>query len=119
MASRAREVSLSVRELENVVERAVVLARSESIEVRHLPPHLRGDDYARNADQMDYANLEFAQAKKLAIQAFEKRYLTQLITRNTGNISQSSRAAGLDRSNFRRILKKHDIDIDDLGVSEC
>ena len=109
----------NVRELENVVERAVVLARSESIEVRHLPPHLRGDDYARNADQMDYANLEFAQAKKLAIQAFEKRYLTQLITRNTGNISQSSRAAGLDRSNFRRILKKHDIDIDDLGVSEC
>jgi two-component system response regulator HydG len=102
----------NVRELENVVERAVVLARGELVELRHLPPHLRGGSFTKNGDQMDFSHLEFAAAKKLAVQAFEKRYLTKLLTRSEGNISLASREAGLDRSNFRRILKKADIDID-------
>ncbi len=105
----------NVRELENVVERAVVLARGDCIELRHLPPHLRKDEYVKNGDQEEYGHLTFAAAKRLAVQSFEKRYLRQLLTRTGGNISQSSREAGLDRSNFRRILKKHDIDVDGLG----
>ncbi|HIA04194.1 MAG TPA: hypothetical protein EYN66_20240 [Myxococcales bacterium] len=63
---------------------------------------------------MNFSNLEFGTAKRLAVQSFEKRYLTQLLTRTDGNISQASRQAGLDRSNFRRILRKHDIDVEQL-----
>jgi DNA-binding NtrC family response regulator len=106
----------NVRELENVVERAVVLVRGETVEIRHLPDHLRGDNYTRNADEVTFSNLEFTTAKKLAVHAFEKRYLTQLLSRTDGNISQASRQAGLDRSNFRRILRKHDIDVDQLAT---
>ncbi len=105
----------NVRELENVVERAVVLCRADTVTMRQLPHKLREDDYAKNGDQADYAHLSFAAAKRLAVQAFEKRYLTQLLTRTGGNISQSSREAGLDRSNFRRILKKHAIDVEGMS----
>jgi DNA-binding NtrC family response regulator len=102
----------NVRELENVVERAVVLARGDTVEVRHLPPHLQDDRFKKNGDQLDLSHLPFAAAKDLAVQAFEKRYLTQLMARTSGNISAASREAGLDRSNFRRVLKKHDFDVD-------
>ena len=105
----------NVRELENVVERAVVLSRGDTVSLKQLPPHLRQDGFIKNGDQSDYSGLPFAAAKRLAVQAFEKQYLTQLLTRTSGNISRSSREAGLDRSNFRRILKKHALDIDGLG----
>lgn len=105
----------NVRELENVVERAVVLARGDIVEVRHLPPHLQDDRFKKNGDQLDLSHLPFSAAKDLAVQAFEKRYLTQLMARTSGNISAASREAGLDRSNFRRVLKKHDFDVDSFA----
>ena len=105
----------NVRELENVVERAVVMARGDTVELKHLPPHLRQGSYAANGDQTNFAHLPFASAKKLAIQAFEKRYLTQVLTRNEGNISQSARDSGLDRANFRRTVKKHGIDCSEMA----
>ena len=105
----------NVRELENVIERAVVLARGETIHIRDLPPHLSEGNFSTNAAMDDFGNLTFNSAKKLAVQAFERRYIKQVLARTDGNISKASREAGLDRSNFRRILKKHDLDIGDLS----
>jgi DNA-binding NtrC family response regulator len=105
----------NVRELENVVERAVVLARGETLHIRDLPPHLREGTFSTNAAMDDFGNLSFNAAKKLSVQAFERRYLKQVLVRTDGNISKASREAGLDRSNFRRILKKHDLDSGDLS----
>ena len=51
----------------------------------------------------------FADAKKQAMEGFERRYLLDVLQRADGNISQASRLAGLDRSNFRRMLKRHDL----------
>ena len=48
-------------------------------------------------------------ANKKGLLSFEKPYLTTPLQKSGGNISRASRAAGLDRSNFRRILKKHDL----------
>ena len=39
--------------------------------------------------------------------AFERRYLGSLLERTSGNITQAALAAGIDRSNFRRLLKEH------------
>jgi transcriptional regulator of acetoin/glycerol metabolism len=33
-----------------------------------------------------------------------------LLTQTGGNVSQASRLAGMDRSNFRRVMKKYDFD---------
>ena len=104
----------NVRELENVVERAVVLCRSDLIEPRHLPPHLQDERFTKNGDQVEFSHLPFSAAKELAVAAFEKRYLKALLVRTQGNISAASRDAGLDRSNFRRVLKKHDLDVEGL-----
>ncbi len=102
----------NVRELENVMERAVVLAGSASIELADLPAEMRSKQPASGAakDGDSLAAMPYARARVVALRTFERRYLEELLTAHQGNISSAARAAGMDRSNFRRILKKHHLD---------
>jgi DNA-binding NtrC family response regulator len=43
------------------------------------------------------------------MRAFERRYLSSLLERHGNNISSAARAAGVDRSNFRRLLKQYEV----------
>ncbi len=100
----------NVRELENVIERAVVLAASEAIDVADLPSEVR--DNSKGGGEVELfslAHLPYAQAKKLAMRAFERRYLASLLEKSSGNVSMAARAAGVDRSNFRRLLKQYEV----------
>ncbi len=110
----------NVRELENCLERAVVLSSGEQIDVSDLPPEIRNSSRAGGeVEVFSLAHLPYAQAKKLAMRAFERRYLTTLLDKSKGNVSCAARAAGVDRSNFRRLLKQYEVggrtmDRDDL-----
>ncbi len=69
--------------------------------------------------EMDWAGLPqlpYAQAKRLALRAFERRYLTALLQRTNFNVSSAARAAGVDRSNFRRLLKQYEVARGKLAV---
>jgi two-component system response regulator HydG len=94
------------RELENAIERAVVLTQGESIRLSDLPPHLAQPPAApAGSEPYELAHLPFAQAKAIAVGNFERRYLTTLLEKTSGNITAAALAAGMDRSNFRRLLK--------------
>ncbi|MCC6596920.1 MAG: hypothetical protein IT477_10470 [Rhodanobacteraceae bacterium] len=53
--------------------------------------------------------LPYADAKDRALDAFHKAYLLGMIRRAGGNISEAARRAGLDRSNFRRVLRRYGV----------
>ncbi|MDY7230415.1 sigma-54-dependent transcriptional regulator [Hyalangium rubrum] len=100
----------NVRELENVIERAVVLTSNEVLDVEDLPPGFQESPQAGSpVEVFSLAHLPYAQAKRLAMRAFERRYLTALLERNNNNVSSAARAAGVDRSNFRRLLKQYEV----------
>jgi DNA-binding NtrC family response regulator len=100
----------NVRELENVIERAVVLTSNQLIDVDDLPPGFReAPKGAGEVEVFSLAHLPYAQAKRLAMRAFERRYLSALLERSGNNVSSAARAAGVDRSNFRRLLKQYDV----------
>ncbi|HQP34689.1 MAG TPA: sigma 54-interacting transcriptional regulator [Polyangiaceae bacterium] len=99
----------NLRELESVVERAVITARGATI----LPSDVsfeRDDESEAPAERIgwpaDLTELPFAEAKTQAVDLFERAYLAATIDRARGNISEAARQSGLDRSNFRRVLKK-------------
>jgi DNA-binding NtrC family response regulator len=48
--------------------------------------------------------------KKKWSEAFEKEYLTQVLTKHQGNVTAAAREAAVDRSNFLRLLRRHHID---------
>jgi DNA-binding NtrC family response regulator len=107
----------NVRELEHAMERAVVLAQGMEIEARDLPGEIckeasgspdrgvasEGSSYALPAE---LAELSFAEAKRIATAEFEDAYLTEILRRAGGNLSEAARQARVDRSNFKRILRK-------------
>jgi DNA-binding NtrC family response regulator len=100
----------NVRELENVMERAVVLTPNEVLDTEDLPAEMRTTaKSAADVEIYSLAHLPYAEAKRLAIRAFERRYLQAIIEKNDSNISSAAKAAGIDRSNFRRLLKQYEV----------
>jgi transcriptional regulator with GAF, ATPase, and Fis domain len=52
----------------------------------------------------------YAEAKRQVVQQFERDYLIRLMATHRGNVSQAARAAGKDRRELGKLLKKNQID---------
>jgi DNA-binding NtrC family response regulator len=109
----------NIRELENVIQRAIVLATSDEITARDLPVSMRPRAAAR-ARRVPKRETEwdrpFAEAKETVVSNFEREYIESLMARTQGNLAESARLAGMDRANFRRLARRNDIDLDRLRV---
>jgi two-component system response regulator GlrR len=53
--------------------------------------------------------MPLSEAKRLAAAAFERRYLVRIMERAKGSVSEGARLCNLDRTNFRRLLQRHDL----------
>jgi len=104
----------NVRELENVIERAVVLGRGRFIRPADLPENFHQSAPPRRDEGRALADLPYKQAKAVALAEFDRRYLSELLVRADGIVSRAARLAGMDRSNFRRVLKKYDLEAERL-----
>lgn len=88
-------------------EIAEVLARRPGR--RHLAsPHRRDHATIREcaAWPADIPVEPLTAAKRLSAAEFERCYLVNLMQR-AGSVSEAARLAGLDRTNFRRLLNRH------------
>ena len=109
----------NVRELENVIEVAVAFEDGEELTLAHLPAELldggRGSAPAwsntleSNLHELLSPERSFREASALARYAFCRAYLLALLARHR-TISAAARAADMDRPNFKRELRKFDID---------
>jgi DNA-binding NtrC family response regulator len=84
----------NVRELRNAVERALTLGTS-------LRSQEHPDETPRGAS--------FMELRDKTLHEFERDYLTTLLERHHGNVSAAARDAKLSRSQFYRLLARHDI----------
>jgi DNA-binding NtrC family response regulator len=104
----------NVRELENAVLHANALHHGEVIGPESLPATISGRQRApgsASAMSVDDDVLEpLTDAKRRASASFEKRYLIKVMEKSKGSVSEAARLAGLDRTNFRRLLQRHGID---------
>ncbi len=102
----------NVRELENVMERAVIMCAGPLVQLTDLPAHLQA--VQRSSSEVEVTSLvhlPYSEAKQLSIRAFERRYLSTLLEKHGGRIAQAARAANLDRSNLRRLLKQFGVEV--------
>ena len=90
----------NLRELENVIERAVVLTSSSFVEAEHLPIHVQ--DLPSFKPQRG-----FMASKSLAIDQFEKQALVSYLSAAKGNVSHAAELANLPRRTFHRLMAKH------------
>jgi len=108
-ALQSRAFPGNVRELENAIQHAIVFCRGATILPGDLPALSPGDEAPQRHSVthfQTYADLPYKQAKDRAVDEFEQAYFTALLSRDAGNVSEAARQAGLDRSNFRRALRR-------------
>lgn len=104
----------NVRELNNALEHAATLCGSDLIDVAHLPSFVSAQGHSRSRLAKSSAigsssSLPFSTARGQLLDDFEKRYLDDLLTTASGNLSEAARRSGIDRSNLRRMLRRHNI----------
>ena len=60
--------------------------------------------------ESDSLTSSYTVLKKKWSEAFEKEYLTSVLERHHGNVTAAAKEAAVDRSNFLRLLRRHQID---------
>ena len=99
----------NIRELENVVERAVTLSKGKKITIAELPSYL----FPEAAEALSFDQMKFTDAKQIAVEEVEKKYLLHLLKKHNGNITKMAEDAGMTRRNIHRMLNNHNINPND------
>jgi len=115
----------NVRELIHALETALLAAREEkTIFARHLPINLRAEIARESSEKRIRSGVatppslnppisiaNFRDFRREAVDQAEKRYLDDLISVAKGDAKTACEIAGLSRSRFYDLLKKHKISI--------
>jgi two-component system response regulator HydG len=115
----------NVRELEHAIQRAMVLCQGDE-----LTPNLfeMGDNVVslEAGDPSSSTQIQttthrvatdesYQDAKELIMRDFTVQYLTQRLTESGGNITRAAEASGMLRPNFKKLMKKYGVEIDDIA----
>lgn len=99
-ALRAHDFRLNVTELQAVVAHASVVMRGATLLEGDLPFERSSGPRAPIADE------PYPAARAKALAAFEDAYVSDAMSRTSENIAQAAELAGMDRANFRRLLRR-------------
>ena len=94
----------NIRELRNVMERAVALTRHDKITVADLPEKIT--KYHSNQILIDGLDPD----ELVSLEELERRYITHVLEATRGNQTQAARILGLDRKTIYRKLKQNDLE---------
>jgi two-component system response regulator AtoC len=88
----------NVRELRNVIERAVIVATSDTLRVEHLPDDLRREE-ATPTDR--------PQGALLALVELEAQHIARVLAHTNGQIGAAAEILGIHRNTLTRKMKEH------------
>lgn len=91
----------NIRELENIIERAIVLARDNTITIDDLPPQL-GLSFEKNI--LDPHNMDDSYEQKM--KAFESELINEALSRTNGNQSAAARELDITERHLRSRLER-------------
>lgn len=109
----------NVRQLRNVVERAVILCERDRITLKEIAlPAPCGD--TGYAEYVPSTNEELKEIKKeireRAVQAVEKNFILNALSRSDWNVTLAAKQTGLQRTNFQKLMKKYGISLQQLKI---
>jgi DNA-binding NtrC family response regulator len=82
----------NIRELENMIERAIVVGNGKKIALKDLP--FTGTAEAPSSESLD---------------EFEKGYISQILAKYAWNISRAAKALKVDRVTLYNKIRKYDL----------
>ncbi|HEU4364170.1 MAG TPA: sigma-54 dependent transcriptional regulator [Candidatus Krumholzibacteria bacterium] len=100
----------NVRELSNVIQRAIILGTGPSLTLAALPDEIRHPSSARGNAGPRAHEARFREAKRRLIEEFEREYLIAIIQDCGGIVSRAARRAGLSDRIMHQKLRAYGID---------
>lgn len=91
----------NIRELENILEHALIISQESEILPHHLP------DYIQRPTQVPKANEKQIPEYAENLHRKERRRIEQALTRHGGNRARTAQALGIDRTTLWRKMKRY------------
>ena len=98
----------NVRELENILERAIILTAGEVILPMALPEGLRPSEGGR-MDEVPVVSVDWREAREFVICAFEEQFVREALRSTGGNVTAAAQRSGLERQSFQRLMKRYGV----------
>ncbi|MBI4007638.1 MAG: sigma-54-dependent Fis family transcriptional regulator, partial [Planctomycetes bacterium] len=96
----------NIRQLRNAIESAVVLASGETLELHDLPDEITGKDAQMTSTiEINYM-LPFKDAKRIAVECFERNFIKKRLEENNGNISRTAELLGMHRQSLQLKMRE-------------
>jgi DNA-binding NtrC family response regulator len=87
----------NIRELQNAIQRALILCHDDRIKISDLPPKVAGE-------YRPSVNLEFAVARAMTLEELEQEYIHAIMSSVGGNKTEAATLLGIDRKTLYRKL---------------
>lgn len=97
----------NIRELQNAVERAVVLGTGEKLSLNLMLPQRGIETPSEDERKFVIKNFNY----KTTLDDFERSFLMDLLQAADGNLSEAARMSGIYRANIYRMAKRLHVDL--------
>lgn len=96
----------NIRELANVVERAVILCEGNELTIKDFPIYIQN---TVPEAEIPLSNKSLWDLRDEYLLTFEKNLIKKYLKQTLGNVKKASELAGIPRPTFHNLMKKHNI----------
>ncbi len=101
----------NIRELANVVERAVILSQGEELKLKDFPIHIQ--NVTPTIDVL-VSNKNLWEQRDEQLAFFEKNLIKKYLKQTLGNVKKAAELAGIPRPTFHNMMKKYNLKREDI-----
>jgi DNA-binding NtrC family response regulator len=97
----------NVREMENTIERCIIITDKDTIDVEDLPPHLRSGE---SSSSFDYTGPLFTDETIIPFEKLKEEAIRHALSITEGNIVEAAKKLQLGRATIYRLMDKYKIE---------
>jgi two-component system response regulator AtoC len=97
----------NIREMENTIERSIIISESNMIDVEDLPPHIRN---AEGKGNYEYSGSLFSDDTVIPFEKLKEESIRHALKITNGNIVEAARKLQLGRATVYRLMEKYNIE---------
>jgi DNA-binding NtrC family response regulator len=114
----------NVRELEHAIQRAMVMCETDELtpslfdvfeNVVPFQSRQDRDEPVESEALQPIGSASYQEAKEQILSSFTVQYLTQRLQESGGNITRAAELSGMLRPNFKKLMNKFGVDLEDIG----
>ncbi len=103
----------NVREMENTIERCIIITESEYIDIDDFPPHIK---YFETPVNNESKSPFFSDEKILPFEKIKEEAIRHALKVTDGNIFEAARKLKLGRATIYRLIEKYKIDVNKFNM---